>query len=240
MLRVLGSSKRLCDGVSRRDLLSLGGLSLCGVGAPALFPTLLKSESVEKTSESAFPGFGRAKNVILLYLFGGPSHVETLDMKPQAPVEIRGKLQSIDSTLPGLHLCEHLPNMAKVMDRVTVVRSLTHPWNFHGMQYATTGSPEGSIPLEETLGHPQHQPFFGSVVNYFDQQRRGPKSHGAIPDNLVLPFLLSTRRSAARYTPPSAMYLGSRFDPIWTEFRGEATRSATRRSFGPAAEFRDP
>ena len=109
MLRVLGSSKRLCDGVSRRDLLSLGGLSLCGVGAPALFPTLLKSESVEKTSESAFPGFGRAKNVILLYLFGGPSHVETLDMKPQAPVEIRGKLQAIDSTLPGLLMCEHLP-----------------------------------------------------------------------------------------------------------------------------------
>lgn len=241
MFQVLGGPKRLCNGVTRRDLLSVGGLSLCGVGAPALMPSLVNAEpTVEKADEVTLPGFGRAKNVILLYLFGGPSQLETLDMKPQAPVEIRGKLQPIDSTLPGLHLCEHLPNMAKVMDRVTVVRSLTHPWNFHGMQYATTGSPEGSVPLEETLGHPQHQPFLGSVVNYFDQQRRGPKPHGAIPDNLMLPFLLSSRRSAARYTPPSAMYLGSRFDPIWTEFRGEATRSAVRRSHGPAAEFRDP
>jgi hypothetical protein len=237
MLRLLGGSKRLCNGVTRRDLLSVGGLSLLGVGQPALTADVATAKN---STDSTLPGFGRAKNIILLYLFGGPSHVETLDMKPQAPVEIRGKLQTIDSTLPGLHLCEHLPNMAKIMDRVTVVRSLTHPWNFHGMQYATTGSPEGSVPLEETLGHPQHQPYLGSVVHYFDQQRRGSKPHGAIPDNVVLPFLLSTRRSAARYTPPSAMYLGSQFDPIWTEFRGEATRKALRRSFGPPAEFADP
>ena len=237
MLRLLGGLKRLCNGVTRRDLLSVGGLSLLGVGQPALVSTGVAGE---KSADSTLPGFGRAKNIILLYLFGGPSHVETLDMKPQAPVEIRGKLQSIDSKLPGLHLCEHLPKMAQIMDRVTVVRSLTHPWNFHGMQYATTGSPEGSIPLEETLGHPQHQPFLGSVVHYHDQQRRGSKPPGAIPDNVMLPFLLSSRRSAARYTAPSAMYLGSRFDPIWTEFRGEATRKMVRRSFGPPAEFADP
>ena len=237
MLRLLGGQKRLCNGVTRRDLLSIGGLSLLGVGQPALIPL---GFAAEKPADTTLPGFGRAKNIILLYLFGGPSHVESLDMKPEAPVEIRGKLQTIDSKLPGLHLCEHLPNMAKVMDRVTVVRSLTHPWNFHGMQYATTGSPEGSVPLEETLGHPQHQPFLGSVVHYHDQQRRGSKPVGAIPDNIMLPFMLSSRRSAARYTAPSAMYLGSRFDPIWTEFRGEATRTMTRRSFGPPAEFADP
>ncbi|MFM9963472.1 MAG: DUF1501 domain-containing protein [Planctomycetaceae bacterium] len=237
MLRVLGSSKRLCNGVTRRDLLSVGSLSLLGVGLPALAADVAKSE---KPADVTLPGFGRAKNIILLYLFGGPSQIETLDLKPQAPVEIRGKLQSIDSKLPGLHLCEHLPHMAQVMDRVTVVRSLTHPWNFHGMQYALTGSPEGSVPLEETLGHPQHQPFLGSVVHYRDQQQRGSKAAGAIPDNIMLPFLLSSRRSAARYTAPSAMYLGTRFDPIWTEFRGEATRRMLRRSFGPPAEFADP
>ena len=117
MIQVLGGPKRLCNGVTRRDLLSVGGLSLCGVGAPILFPSLAKTESTpDKSSDSTLPGFGRAKNVILLYLFGGPSQLDTLDLKPQAPVEIRGKFQPIDSTLPGLHLCERLPNMAKVMD----------------------------------------------------------------------------------------------------------------------------
>ncbi len=241
MLQVLGGPKRLCNGMTRRDLLSVGGLSLLGVGHPAWTPTAPSAETLaEKSSDTTLPGFGRAKNVILLYLFGGPSHLEMCDMKPAAPMEIRGQFQSIASSLAGCDVCEHLPKMAQVMDRVTVVRSLTHQWNFHGMQYATTGSPEGSIPLEETLGHPQHQPFLGSVVHYHDQQRRGPKPHGAIPDNIVLPFLLSTRRSAARYTPPFAAYLGTRFDPIWTEFRGEATRSMTRRSFGPPAEIADP
>ncbi|MBI5760146.1 MAG: DUF1501 domain-containing protein [Planctomycetales bacterium] len=241
MLHMLGGRKRLCNGVTRRDLLSIGGLSLMGVGLPALVPVFAKADSsAAKSAESALPGFGRAKNVILLYLFGGPSQLDTLDMKPLAPVEIRGTLQPIASSLSGLEICEHLPNMAQVMDRVTVVRSLSHPWNFHGMQYATTGLPIGSIPVEETMVHPQHQPFLGSVVNYHDQQRRGPKPHGAIPDNIMLPFPLSSRRSAARYAAPYSAYLGSRFDPIWTEFRGEATRSMTRRSFGPPAEIADP
>ena len=80
----------------------------------------------------------------------------------------------------------------------------------------------------------------GSVVNFYDQLRHGPKPLNSIPDNLILPFLLSTRRPAARYTPPFGSYLGSRFDPIWTEFRGEATHSIVRRSHGPATEIRDP
>ncbi len=241
MFQVLGGPKRLCSGVTRRDLLSVGGLGLLGVGNALLTQTAHADlAALDPASDETLPGFGRAKNVILLYLFGGPSHLETLDMKPQAPVEIRGQLQAIDSTLPGLHLCEHLPRMSQLMDKVTVVRSLNHPWNFHGMQYATTGAPEGSVPLEETLTHPMHQPFLGSVVNYFDHLRRGPKPPNSIPDNLILPFLLSTRRPAARYTPPFGSYLGSRFDPIWTEFRGQATRSIVRRSHGPATEIRDP
>lgn len=241
MFQVLGGRKRLCSGVTRRDLLSVGGLGFLGLGSP-LLPQDAHAElaGLDRSADESLPGFGRAKNVILLYLFGGPSHLETFDMKPQAPVEIRGQFQAIESALPGLHLCEHLPRIAPLMDRVTVVRSLNHPWNFHGMQYATTGAPEGSVPLEETLTHPMHQPFLGSVVNFYDQLRHGPKPLNSIPDNLILPFLLSTRRPAARYTPPFGSYLGSRFDPIWTEFRGEATHSIVRRSHGPATEIRDP
>jgi hypothetical protein len=239
MLRLLGGPKQLCNGVTRRDLLTAGGLGLFGLGS-GLLPVSALGQGGERQS-AALPQFGAAKNVILLYLFGGPSHLEMCDMKPHAAVEVRGKFRPIASSLPGLEICEHLPRTATIMDRVTVVRSLSHPWNFHGMQYATTGLAVGSIPVEENLVHPQHQPFLGSVVHYFDHTRRGPKPQGAMPDNVFLPFPLSSRRSAAYlYARPYGAYLGSSFDPISTEFRGEATRSMVRRSFGPPAEIQDP
>lgn len=234
MLQILGGPKRLCNGVTRRELLTAGSLSV--FGSHLLRPTWAASDANDQ--EATLPGFGSARNVILLYLFGGPSHLEVCDMKPEAPIEVRGNFKPISSTLPGCDVCEYLPNMAQIMDRVAVVRSLNHPWNFHGMQYATTGAPEGSIPLEETMIHPQHQPFLGSVVNYLDHQRGQPA--GPLPSNIILPFMLSSRRPAAHYAPPYASYLGSRFDPIWSEFRGEPTRSMLRRSFGPPAEIRDP
>ncbi len=126
------------------------------------------------------------------------------------------------------------------MDCVTVVRSLTHPWNFHGMQYATTGLPVGSIPVEETQLHAQHQPFLGSVVQHRSERKKGPKPRGTVPDNVILPFLLSSRRPAAMYARPHGAYLGTGCDPIFTEFRGKATRSMVRRSTGPATEIWDP
>ena len=234
MLRILGSPKKLCSGLTRRDWLSAGALSVLGLSLPD-FLRLQQAQAAPPTGS-----FGRAKNVILLYLFGGPSHLETFDFKPDAPVEVRGPLRPIASTLPGCEVCEHLPRVAQVMDRVTVVRSLTHPWNFHGMQWATTGLPEGSIPFEETQRIPQHWPFLGSMRSYLDQQAHGPKPHGAVPDNIILPFPLSSRRPAAMYARPHGAFLGSQYDPIFTEFRGEATRSMVRSSFGPAAEIFDP
>src|SRR5205814_9042741 len=139
-------------------------------------------------------GLGGAKKVILLYRCGAPSQLDTLDMKPDAPAEARGPLRSIRSRLPGCDVSEGLPNLANVMDRVTVVRSLSHPWNFHGMMWATTGVPEGSIPIEESQRNPLHWPYLGSVVGYLDQRKHGPKPRGAVPDNIMLPWLLSSRR----------------------------------------------
>jgi hypothetical protein len=178
--------------------------------------------------------------VILLYLFGGPSQLDTLDMKSDAPAEVRGPLRPIRSRLPGCDVSEGLPNLARVMDRVTVVRSLTHPWNFHGMMWATTGVPESNIPLEETQKHALHLPYVGSVFTYLEEQKRGPKPAGAVPDNIILPFLLSSRRPAAHYARPHASFLGNTHDPIWTAFRGKATRSMLRMSFGPKEEIADP
>src|ERR1043166_30030 len=196
MLRILGSPKTLCNGTTRRELLLASGIGFCGLG---LGNAPVAQGQSSTTPGEALRGFGRAKNVILLYLFGGPSHLDTLDMKPSAPAEVRGELRPIRSRLPGCDVCECLPRMAQVMDRVTVVRSLNHPWNFHGMMWATTGVPESNVPLEESQRNPLHQPYLGSVFTYLDRQQNGPKAQGAVPDNVILPFLLSSRRPAEMY-----------------------------------------
>ncbi|MBI2806966.1 MAG: DUF1501 domain-containing protein [Planctomycetes bacterium] len=235
MLRILGSPKRLCDGVTRREMLLASSLGLAGFGLDSLSPA-----QTQRARAPRERGFGQAKNVILLYLFGGPSHLDTLDMKPRAPAEVRGELRPIRSRLPGCDVCECLPRMAQVMDKVTVVRSLNHPWNFHGMMWATTGIPESNVPIEESQRNPLHWPYLGSVYTYLDRQRHGPKPAGSVPDNLILPFLLSSRRPAEQYARPHGAFLGHAHDPLWAEFRGQATRSMIRSSFGPPAEIFDP
>lgn len=236
MLRILGSPKRLCDGLTRRELLLASGMGLCGLGLGALPAAAQATPAATPRDRS----FGRAKNVILLYLFGGPSHLEMLDMKPDAPAEVRGLFRPIRSRLPGCDVSECLPHMAQIMDRVTVVRSLNHPWNFHGMMWATTGIPESNVPIEESQKNALHWPYLGSVYSYLDRQRHGPKPTGSIPDNIILPFLLSSRRPATFYARPHGSFLGNAYDPLWTEFRGQATRSMVRSSFGPPAEIFDP
>src|SRR5438128_1913900 len=94
MLRILGSPKKLCSGMTRRDLLLASGVGICGFGLNGTLPAATLAQPVRApNSEGARDerGFGRAKNVILLYLFGGPSHVDMLDMKPNAPAEVRGE-----------------------------------------------------------------------------------------------------------------------------------------------------
>src|SRR5581483_6998640 len=83
-------------------------------------------------------GFGRAKSCILLFLFGSPSQHDTFDPKPDAPVEVRGEFGSIATRLPGVRFCEMLPKLARVSDRTTVVRSLSHAYPIHGVAYAVT------------------------------------------------------------------------------------------------------
>jgi hypothetical protein len=226
MLRILGNPKRSCNGITRREWLVASGLGLASAasGAPA----------------SKTPRAAKAKNVILLYLFGGPSQLDTFDPKPDAAPEVRGAMKSIRTVVPGIDINEYLPNVARVMDRVTLLRSLNHPWNFHGMQYATTGLPQGTIPIEETQQHPEQWPFIGSVVSYLDHKKHGPKPKGSVPDNVVLPWLLSSKRTMPPYARLHAAYLGGEFDPIWGEFHGTATRNVTRNAWGPAEDFRDP
>ncbi len=233
MLRILGSPRRLCNGITRREWLIAGGAALAGIGIP---PIASRAQAEPDTLRSR----GRAKNVILLYLFGGPSHIDMLDMKPDAPPEVRGDFRPIRSRLPGCDVCEELPHLAQVMDRVTVIRSLTHPWNFHGMMWATTGIPEGSIPIEESQRNALHWPYVGSVYDYFQKQQHGPKSPGEVPDNIILPWPISSRRAQIPYARVHGAFLGNSYDPLWTEFVGTATRTAPRWHTAPREDVPDP
>src|SRR5262249_14175507 len=151
---------------------------------------------------------------------------ETFDMKPDAPEEIRGELRPVRSSLPGADVCELLPYTARVMDRVTVLRSLTHPYPLHGVAYATTGTPAIDVPMELNPRDPRHQPSIGSVV---DSLTRGQARPGAAPTNLALPFPFSSRRRGeVPRAGPYAAFLGGAFNPVWTEFEGEPTRRITK------------
>src|SRR5690349_5241874 len=104
---------------SRRQVLQIGALGWLGLGLPAA----LRSEAA-RTSAGGRPG--RARSVIFLHQFGGASHHDTFDMKPDAPKEIRGEFKPIASKLPGLVVCEHLPRLAKLADTYSLVRSVHH------------------------------------------------------------------------------------------------------------------
>ncbi len=215
MLRILGSPKKLCNGWTRRDFLTAAGFGALGLGASTLLP---------RAAGAPLPrSFGRAKACILLYLYGSPSQLETFDPKPDAPVEIRGELGAIRSRLPGADVGELLPRTAGVMDRVTVIRSLTHPYPIHGVSYALTGVPQIDVPMELNPRDGRHWPFIGSVVDYLTNQP-AHAGRSPAPTNLALPFPFSSRRVGE--TPragPYAAFLGGAYNPVWTEFRGEAT-----------------
>ena len=219
MLRVLGSSKQLCDGLTRRDLLQVGGSAFGGLS----LGQMLEQQARASSSVGNERSFGRAKNCIVLFLYGSPSQLETFDMKPEAPLEIRGSMQPIASSLPGLDVCEHLPQMSKIMDRTTVVRSVTHQYPLHGVAHAMTGVPIIDVAMELNPRDPRHQPYFGSCVEYLDRQQRGGKPAEFV-QNVALPFPFSSKRSDQPFRAgPYAAYLGGAYHPLWTEFVGEGT-----------------
>src|SRR5437773_6282777 len=224
MLRILGSPKNLCGGMTRRDWLRIGGLGLAGLTLPDVLKLQAAAAGEAKERE---PGFGKAKAIILIHLYGSPSQLEWVDPKPDAPVEVRGQFGVIPSSLPGCQVCELVPNMAKVMDRTTVIRSLTHPYPLHGVAFALTGVPAIDVPLELSPRDARHHPFFGSVVEYVKAATsgRGP----SVPNNIALPFRLSSQRVGEVYRAgPHAAFLGSQYDPLWADFRGTATKGITK------------
>src|SRR6476661_10059889 len=220
MLRILGSRKRFCDGLTRRDLLQVGALGPLGL-------TLANWAEAREASKAARPaagGFGQAKRCILLYLWGSPSQIDTWDPKPDAPPEVRGELGSIPTRLPGIRVGESFPQTARLLDRITVVRSMTHPYPIHGTAYATTSVPTTDLRLENDPHDRRQWPYVGSVIDYLGERAGTP---AAIPRNVLLPFPFGSKRGPAR-SGPFGGFLGPNYDPVPTNFHAPGTRELPR------------
>ncbi|MEZ6062494.1 MAG: DUF1501 domain-containing protein [Planctomycetaceae bacterium] len=209
MLTIRGAARRTCCGPTRRDILTVGGTGLLGLSLPQLFA------ADEANSGRA----ARARSVIFLMLFGGPSQLETFDMKPEAPEAIRGPFKPIASRTPGLLISEHLPGIANVSDRIAVIRTMSHSFNDHsgGGHYLQTGK-RWHIPVGGGFSPtPDDWPSMGSIVEYLDQQRNGMSS--PLPAYMVVPNSLGRLQEQGQYPRPGehAGWLGHRYNPLTTQ-----------------------
>lgn len=222
MLRILGSRKRLCDGLSRRDFLQAGSLAMLGLGTGVAPPASADTGPLARPAS-----FGRAKRCILLYLYGAASQIETFDPKPEAPRQVRGELGAISTSVPGVEIGELLPLTSRIVDRATIVRSMTHPYPLHASAFTLTSIPTIDVPLQMSPRDARHWPFIGSVVDYLADQRGEPAP--SVARNIGLPWRLSSRRpyAAGDNAGPYGAWLGRAYDPLWTDFEGQGTREST-------------
>jgi hypothetical protein len=201
------------DGVSRREFLQVGGLGMLGAGA-----------GMAPATRAASPTFGRARSVIVLYLYGAPSQMDTLDPKPDAPAETRGEFKAISTSIPGIAASELLPNIARNLHRVCLLRSMTHTSNNHAVSVALSGLRESSPAIEGNGNDPRHQPYFGSVLEYLWKQHGISMDRTGVPVNMVLPWPLNQRTDPGRWQHHAA-WLGRAYNPIIPTFAGAGVRA---------------
>jgi hypothetical protein len=176
----------------------------------------------------------KAKACILLYLYGAPSQLDVFDLKPDSPPEIRGEFKPIATRVPGLHVCEHLPLTAQVMDRTALVRSLSHPYNIHAVAYTLSGTPTTDLALEANPRDARHWPFFGSVLDYLQGQY--DRSQVRPPTSIALPWRFSAAAGTNR-SGPYGGFLGTGYDPAWTHFTGDSPHQDPYRSITSQGHF---
>ena len=197
MTRILGSSSP-----TRRELISAGSIGLFGMSMPHLLAARSSAaETLGKAPEQ------KAKACILLFMWGGPGHQDTWDLKPEAPVEIRGEFQPISTKVPGIQICEHFPLLAQRTDRLAIIRSMTHGDVDHlkATHYLLTGQPPP--PVEDLR---KDWPHIGAVLS------RIGRGKGPLP-----PFVSmrpKVENTVPRFVEQShgqfAGWLGPRWDPF--------------------------
>src|SRR4026209_2000139 len=125
MISIPGKPGSTCDGFSRREFLRVGGAGIMGISLADIL-RLQAAASTAPDAAKAKHGWGQAKSVILVFLQGGPSHIDIWDPKPDAPSNVRGEFKPIKSNVPGIHLSETMPLLAKQMDKATLIRSVSY------------------------------------------------------------------------------------------------------------------
>ncbi len=191
MLNLLGQRFQLCDAITRRGMLRVGALSFGGL----TLADLLRHKA--QAREAGRPVKGTS--VILLWLAGGPSHIDMYDLKPSAPAEFRGEFRPIETNVPGIQISEHLPRQAAIMDKLAIVRSGTHTNAGHGMgsQWMRTGY-QPTLEVNDNI-----YPSCGSIV----ARLRGANVPG-IPPYVTLPRAQAFAKAA---------YVGASYNPFSPE-----------------------
>jgi hypothetical protein len=190
LLSIQDASARQADRVTRREWLRIGGLGALGLSLPALLETTpLQAVSAESPRLAGNLGgtFGKAKNVIFLWLQGGPPQHETFDPKPDATVDIRGPFKPIATNVPGIRYCELLPRTARHADKLAVIRSLSTRDDNHDVSgyWLLTGYPYG--PGSARQIKPTDWPYFGSIVKMLKPSKKLPALTSVwIPDLMRL------------------------------------------------------
>ena len=198
-------------------MLQAGGAGLLGLSLPKVWAAEAAQQQLARS-----PAAARAKSVIFLFLFGGPSQYETFDLKPNAPAKIRGPFMPIAARTPGLLISEHLPRLADASDKFCVIRTMTHPYNDHSSagHYIQTGHP-WHVPIGGGFNATEKDwPAMGSIVEYVDQLAGGPQRD--IPSYVYLPNRLGHLQTYSTKLDRPGQYagwLGRGFDALATDIR---------------------
>lgn len=225
MLSVLGRGTKLCDGVNRREILRAGGLSLLGLSLPGFLRAAEQSAALQSGRRP-----GRAKSVILFNLLGGPSHMDMFDLKPEAPAEVRGEFKPIATSVPGLSICEHLPNTAKLMHQATLIRTISHNYNSHDPLPIMTGFTGGNAMLQ---AQPTDPPDIGAICQYLGM---GPPD---VPGAVCLPCFPGSGESYRRGGPYGG-FLGSQYDPLFSLCSPTFAREPKVQYYDPVMPIGEP
>ena len=203
MITMLGSPRRCCDGITRRETLKAGALSL--LGGYFNLPSLLAAEAAR--DPGAKPG--KAKSVILLYLLGGAATQDMFDLKPEAPSGVRSEFKPIPTSAPGVRICEHLPGTAAWMHRAALVRSVNHKAGCHNCLPSYTGHDQ---PMPDQHPRDTDPPSMGSVCEWLNRRQAAD----SLPDYVYMPCWLGWGQ-VFRRAGPYGGFLGHRFDALTTE-----------------------
>ncbi len=197
---------RRLAGSSRRAVLQAGAAGVLGLSLADLI-----TARAARAQSGGQPGFGKAKRCIFLFMWGGPSQLDTLDPKPQAPDTIRGPFKPIATKVPGLQICEHFAHLAGVMDKVAVIRSLGHddPAHLSSGHTTVTGHLAPVLRSDATPPSPRDTPHLGSVLT----KLRPPRS--AMPRFVMLPWIAYHPAAPGGQAPGQhGGWLGPAYDPL--------------------------